>query len=267
MKIAVAGAAGRMGRKLLAAVQDHPHAELVGALCRGDSEALGEDAGRLIGRDALGVMITDDSEAVIKAADCIIDFTRPETTLTLAALTAQHQTAHVIGTTGLTDQQKQQLNACAEQTAMVHAHNFSVGVNLLLHLVEKTAKTIPEDQFDIEVLEMHHKHKVDAPSGTALSLGEAAARGRGRDLKEVACYAREGITGERPQGEIGFATLRGGDVIGDHTVMFASPFERIELTHKAQDRAVFAEGAVRAALWTQDKAPGHYSMKDVLNLD
>lgn len=266
MKIGIIGCAGRMGRTLVKDVYLHEGCELSGGTERSGSEYIGQTIGTLIGVETPNIFITDDTEALVTQSDAVIDFTTPENTLALAALTAKHKKAHIIGTTGLDESQHKALASFAEQTAIVHSHNMSVGVNILLDLVEKTAARLEADSCDIEIVEMHHRYKVDAPSGTALALGEAAAKGRNVALSDVACYAREGHTGARPTGEIGFATLRGGGVIGDHTVIFAGEDERIEITHKAGDRSIFAHGAVRAALWTKGQKPGLYSMKDVLGL-
>ena len=202
---------------------------------------------------------------MIAAVDVVIDFTIPAATLAHAKLAAEHGTAMVIGTTGLSEADMAEIAAAAENTAIVHAGNMSLGVNLLVVVAEQVAAALGSD-YDIEVLEMHHKHKIDAPSGTALMLGKAAAQGRGVDHGDAAVMSREGETGARPEGAIGYATLRGGDVIGDHSVIFAGPGERIELTHKAGDRRLFGAGAIRAALWTEGKAPGLYTMRDVLGL-
>ncbi|HEY9078641.1 4-hydroxy-tetrahydrodipicolinate reductase [Magnetovibrio sp.] len=263
MKIAIVGAAGRMGRMLIAAVLAADGADLAGGSEAAGHPDMGRDLGELIGADAVGVTLTSDPRALFEAADAVIDFTVPTATAAHAMLAAESGTALIIGTTGLDAAQQAAVDAAGEKTVIVQAANYSVGVNVLLGLVEKAAQILP-DAYDIEVLEMHHHHKVDAPSGTALALGHAAAAGRGVVLDEVACKARDGIVGARPRGEIGFATLRGGDVVGDHTVMFAGPGERVEITHKASSREVFAGGAVRAAQWASSQQPGVYSMKDVL---
>jgi len=265
MKIGIVGAAGRMGRMLIAAVQAADDIELAGGTEAPNHQDMGRDLGEMIGGEVAGVALTSDAKALFALADAIIDFTAPVATVAHAALAAQHGTALVIGTTGLDAGQQGAIDVAARKTAIVQAANYSVGVNVLLGLVEKAAQILP-DVYDIEVLEMHHHHKVDAPSGTALALGHAAAAGRGVALDDVACKARDGIVGTRPRGEIGFATLRGGDVVGDHTVMYAGPGERVEITHKASSRDVFANGAVRAALWSCSQPPGRYSMKDVLGL-
>ena len=265
MKIGIVGAAGRMGRMLVAAVQHADGAELAGGTEAAGHPDMDRDLGELAGIDAAGVMLSSDPRALFEAADAIIDFTVPQATAAHAALAAETGTSLVIGTTGLEVQHQDAIERAAEQVAVVQAANFSVGVNLLLGLVEQAARALPE-AYDIEVVEMHHRHKVDAPSGTALALGHAAAKGRDVDLDTVAQRVRDGITGERTMGDIGFATLRGGDVVGDHTVMYAGPGERVEITHKAASREIFANGAVRAALWTGMQKPGLYSMQDVLGI-
>ena len=265
MKIAIVGAAGRMGRMLIAAVQAAEDAELTGGSEAATHPDIGRDLGEMIGGESAGVVLSSDPRALFEIADAVIDFTVPTATAAHAGLAAEHGTALIIGTTGLDAAQQGVIDAAGEKAVIVQAANYSVGVNVLLGLVEKAAQTLP-DIYDIEVLEMHHHHKVDAPSGTALALGLAAAAGRDVQLDEVSCKARDGIVGARPRGEIGFATLRGGDVVGDHTVMFAGPGERVEITHKASSREVFAGGAVRAAQWACTQKPGLYAMKDVLGL-
>jgi len=220
----------------------------------------------LAGIGALDALVTDDALTLLTQVDGIIDFTVPAATLALAELTAQARIVHVIGTTGIDEAGNAQIRAAARHARIVKSGNMSLGVNLLAALVRKVAATLDED-YDIEIVEMHHKHKIDAPSGTALMLGEAAAQGRGIDLKSRAVRSRDGHTGARNAGDIGFATLRGGSVIGEHTVMFAGETERIELTHKASSREMFARGAVRAAMWAFDKKPGLYAMTDVLGLE
>lgn len=263
MKIGIVGAAGRMGRMLIAAVDAADGAVLAGGTEAAGHPDMGKDLGELAGLDTAGVVLSSDPKALFAAADAIIDFTVPTATAAHAALAGETGTVLVVGTTGMDDVQQGAVTAAADKAAIIQAANFSVGVNVLLGLVEKAAGILP-DAYDIEVLEMHHHHKVDAPSGTALALGQAAAAGRGVNLDDVACKARDGIVGARPRGEIGFATLRGGDVVGDHTVMYAGPGERVEITHKALSREVFANGAVRAAVWGCSQKPGLYSMKDVL---
>jgi len=265
MKIGVVGCAGRMGQMLVREIAATPGCTVAGGTERVGGPAVGKDIGLVAGIEALGVAVVDDPAVLFAEADAVIDFTSPEATERHAALAAQSETALIIGTTGIGPAQQASIAAAATHTPIIQAPNMSVGVNLLLALVEKVAGTLGED-YDIEIVEMHHRHKVDAPSGTALGLGRAAAAGRGVALDDVKQAVRDGHTGPRPRGEIGFATLRGGDVVGDHTVVFATDGERIELTHKASSRQVFAKGAVRAALWAADKQPGLYSMRDVLGL-
>ena len=265
MKIGVIGAAGRMGRMLIAEVLGHDGASLVGAVEGPGNEAIGRDAGLLAGVGDAGVAVGDDAGALFAAADAVLEFTSAEASLAHAALAASSRTIHVIGTTGLDPAQEAALAAAAKRTAIVWAPNMSLGVNLLMGLVERVAAAL-DDDYDIEIFEVHHRHKVDAPSGTALGLGAAAARGRGVELDDVAIRGRDGITGARARGAIGFASLRAGDVVGDHSVTFAADGERIELAHRATDRRIYARGALRAALWAQGKGPGLYSMSDVLGL-
>jgi 4-hydroxy-tetrahydrodipicolinate reductase len=262
-KIAIAGAAGRMGRMLIQAVQENPNAEVVAATEAPNSPFLGQDAGMVAGLGELGVAISDDINAAAAAADALIDFTIPVATMANLQACLANNCHQVIGTTGFTDEQKAELDAAATQQAMVMAPNYSVGVNLLLNLLKTASKTLG-DSVDIEIIEGHHRHKVDAPSGTALRMGEVIADSLGRDLKECAVYGREGITGERDRQTIGFATIRAGDLVGEHTAMFADIGERLELTHKASSRMTFASGAVRAACWVAGKEPGMYDMPDVL---
>jgi 4-hydroxy-tetrahydrodipicolinate reductase len=265
MKIGIVGCAGRMGRMLLGAVQATEGCEIAGGTEAPGAEAVGRDVGELIGLAPLGLAVGADPVELFAKADAVIDFTAPAATVAHAELAAQAKVAHVIGTTGLDAAQEKAIERAALHTAVVKAANMSLGVNLLLALVERVAATLTAD-YDIEVLEMHHRHKVDAPSGTALALGRAAAVGRGVDLDAVAQRVRDGMTGERRRGDIGFATLRGGDVAGEHAVIFAGEGERLELAHKASSREVFARGAVQAALWTRDRGPGLYAMRDVLGL-
>lgn len=264
LKVVIAGCSGRMGVALLTSVFADPAFTLHGALDSPTSKQIGLDAGALLGKET-GVKITANAEEAIQGADVLIDFTRPEATMAYLSVCQQHQVKTVIGTTGFTDAEKAQIAVAAHQIGIVFAPNMSVGVTLLINLVEQAAKVLKDD-FDIEVVEMHHKHKVDAPSGTALRLGEAAAAGIGEQLNDVAVYAREGVTGEREDGKIGFATLRGGDVVGDHTVIYAGTGERVELTHKASSRATFALGALRASKYLADKQNGLFDMRDVLGL-
>ena len=265
MRLVVVGAAGRMGRMLIRAVAETEGCRLVGAIEREGSAALGHDAGLLAGTGLLEVDVTDDPLPVFAQADGVLDFTTPAATAAFAALAAQARIVHVVGTTGLADAEFIKLEAAARHARIVQSGNMSLGVNLLAGLVRKVASTLGED-FDIEILEMHHRMKVDAPSGTALLLGEAAAKGRAVALADRSVRSRDGHTGARRPGDIGFATLRGGTVVGDHTVIFAGAGERVELSHRAEDRAIFARGAIRAALWAFDKKPGYYSMADVLGL-
>lgn len=261
--VGVFGAGGRMGRMLVQTIADEARTTLVGASERPGSAAVGSDAGTLAGTEPAGVPVTDTDDAVL-AADVAIEFTLPEVTLGHVAAAVAAKTPMVIGTTGLDAEQEAILAKAAETIPIVYAPNMSVGVNLLLALVEQVAASLGPDAWDIEIVEMHHNRKVDAPSGTAIGLGKAAAKGRNRPFEDVAVLSREGFTGPRETGEIGFATLRGGDVVGDHTVIFAGAAERIELTHKASDRKLFSSGAVQAAIWLSDKTPGLYSMRNVL---
>ena len=264
IKIAIAGCSGRMGRVLLECVANAPDLVLHAALEHGGSEFIGRDAGELIGA-ACGVKISADVEAALKGADALIDFTRPEGTLHHLEVCRRLGVNIVIGTTGFNAQQKALLGAAAQDIGIVFAPNMSVGVNLLFKLLE-TASRVLSEGYDIEIIEAHHRHKVDAPSGTALGLGEVVARTLGRDLAECAVYGREGVTGERDPSTIGFATVRGGDIVGDHTVLYAGIGERIEITHKASSRATFALGALRAARYLSENAAGMYDMQDVLDL-
>jgi 4-hydroxy-tetrahydrodipicolinate reductase len=266
MRLVVMGAAGRMGRMLIRTIGEMPGVAVAAALERPGSDALGKDAGTLAGIAALGVPISHDPLQAVVNADGILDFTAPQASVELAALAAQARIVHVIGTTGLSEGDLKKIDAAARHAVIVRSGNMSLGVNLLAALVERAAASLGPD-WDIEILEMHHKMKVDAPSGTALLLGEAAARGRNIALGERSVRSRDGHTGARREGDIGFATLRGGSVIGEHSVIFAGTSERLELTHRAEDRAIFARGAIRAALWGRGKKPGHYSMADVLGLN
>jgi 4-hydroxy-tetrahydrodipicolinate reductase len=265
MRLVVAGAAGRMGRVLIEIIRQTPGAHLAGAIEQPDSIAIGQDAGLLAGCGQMGVAISGDALAAVVGADGILDFTSPQSTVELAALAAQARIVHVIGTTGLNADHLAKLEAAARHAIIVRSGNMSLGVNLLAALVKKAARTLGPE-YDIEVIEMHHRMKVDAPSGTALLLGAAAAEGRGVTLEEHSIRARDGNTGLRGIGDIGFASLRGGTVIGDHKVIFAGPCERVELVHVAEDRSIFARGAVQAALWGKNQKPGLYSMADVLGL-
>jgi 4-hydroxy-tetrahydrodipicolinate reductase len=265
MRLAIMGAGGRMGQALVRAVSEQDGCQVAGGTEQPGSPLLGRDVGEVAGLASLGVELTDDPLSLIAKVDGIIDFTVPAATLQFADYAAQARIVHIIGTTGWSPEDEQRLEAAARHATIVKAGNMSLGVNLLTALAEQVAKAL-DDSFDIEVLEMHHKHKVDAPSGTALMLGEAAAKGRGVALDDKAVRSRDGITGARKKGDIGFATLRGGSVVGEHTVMFAGEGERIELTHIAGDRQIFARGAVKAALWAHGKPPGLYSMRDVLGI-
>lgn len=265
VKIGIAGCAGRMGQMLLNEVRATKGAALAGGTEQPGGTAIGKDVAALIGGAPTGAVVTDDPAALFARADVVIDFTAPAASVHHAQLAAAAGKAMVIGTTGLSVDQRAALAAAARAVPIVFAPNMSLGVNLLLALVEQAAAKLGPG-FDIEILELHHKHKVDAPSGTALALGEAAARGRGVALGDVAVRARDGHTGARPDGAIGFAVLRGGAAVGDHEVMFLGEAERIEISHRASSRRIYAQGAVRAALWLQGRPPGLFGMKDVLGL-
>ncbi|MFQ5785432.1 MAG: 4-hydroxy-tetrahydrodipicolinate reductase [Alphaproteobacteria bacterium] len=263
MKIGVAGCAGRMGRMLVRQVH-----ETLGCVVAGGCEApgaptLGADVGALAGVDPLGLAVTDDDRALFDAADAVLEFTSPAASAAHAALAAEAGAVHVVGTTGLDAGHEAALREAGRRVPVVWAPNMSIGVTLLMRLAERVAATLDAD-YDVEIVEMHHRHKVDAPSGTALGLGRAVAAGRGVALDAVAVRGRDGLTGARQRGAIGFASLRGGDVVGDHTVIFAADGERIELGHRASSRQIYARGAVRAALWAHGKPPGLYGMADVL---
>lgn len=264
LKVVIAGCSGRMGLALLDGVFADEALALYGGLERDGSSHVGRDAGESFGR-LTGVKVTDDIESALEGADVLVDFTRPEASMIYLEACQRHHVSMVIGTTGFSDAQKLAIKDASRNISIVFAPNMSVGVTLLINLVEQAAKVLNQG-YDIEIVEMHHRHKVDAPSGTALRLGEAAALGLGQDLKDCAIYAREGVTGEREAGKIGFATLRGGDVVGDHTVVLAGIGERVELTHKASSRATFALGALRAAKFLADKESGLFDMQDVLSL-
>ncbi|MGK2959861.1 MAG: 4-hydroxy-tetrahydrodipicolinate reductase [Candidatus Malihini olakiniferum] len=266
IRVAIAGAGGRMGCQLIQAVVQMEGADLGAALEREGSSLVNVDAGELAEQGALGVIVQDSLDAVRDDFDILIDFTRPEGTLTHLAFCRQHGKGIIIGTTGFDDSGKAAIGAAAQEIGIVFASNFSVGVNVMLKLLEKAA-TMMGDYTDIEILESHHRHKADAPSGTALAMGEAIAGALGRDLKTCATYAREGHTGKRVLNSIGFASLRAGDIIGEHTAMFADVGERIEISHKASNRMTFANGAVRAAIWLKDKKSGLFDMRDVLSLN
>jgi 4-hydroxy-tetrahydrodipicolinate reductase len=264
LKIAIAGASGRMGHMLIEAVQNADDAQLAGALDREGSASIGTDAAAFLGKPA-GVAIESDLAKGLANAEFLIDFTRPEGTLKHLEYCAAHGIKVIIGTTGFDEAGKAAIAAAAKTTAIVFAPNMSVGVNVTMKLLEMAAKNFSHG-YDIEIIEAHHRHKVDAPSGTALKMGEVIADALGRDLKDVAVYAREGVTGERDPSSIGFATIRGGDIVGDHTVLFAGIGERIEISHKSSSRASYASGSLRAARFLQDKKTGLYDMQDVLNL-
>jgi 4-hydroxy-tetrahydrodipicolinate reductase len=265
MKIAVVGAAGRMGQMLIRQIAHSEGCTLAGASEASGSKAIGRDAGEVAGIEANKVKIVADSAAAIGAADVVIDFTVPAATIAHARIAADQGVSVVIGTTGLDPQQTAAIHDCAKKVPILWAANMSLGINILMALVEKTASLL-DPGYDIEVLEMHHRHKIDAPSGTALALGRSAAAGRKVRLEDVWRRSRDGHTGARPAGEIGFATLRGGEEVGVHTVMFAAAGERLELSHRSFSRETYASGAVRAALWLQGRKPGLYGMKDVLGL-
>ena len=265
MKLAIMGASGRMGLELIRAVYEINGCEVAGGTEAPGAEAVGKDLGELAGIGLLGVAVTDQPLELFANIDGILDFTIPAASIAFVELAAQARIVHVIGTTGFTGEDEAKIEAAARHATIIKAGNMSLGVNLLTALTKKVAEALDED-FDIEVLEMHHRHKVDAPSGTALMLGEAAAQGRGIDLEDRSVRSRDGQTGARKSGDIGFATLRGGSVVGEHSVIFAAEGERLELTHKAADRGIFARGGVKAALWGKGKSPGLYSMMDVLGL-
>jgi 4-hydroxy-tetrahydrodipicolinate reductase len=265
MRLVVVGAAGRMGQALARAVHRTPGVTLTGAIEREGSPALGQDAGLAAGLGPIGVAITDDALPAFAAADGVLDFTAPAASVGFAGLAAQARLVHVVGTTGLSADDFQKLNAASRHSVLIQSGNMGLGVNVLAVLVEKAAKALGVD-YDIEIVEMHHRMKVDAPSGTALLLGEAAARGRGIDLADHSARARDGHHGVRREGDIGFASLRGGTVPGEHSVVFAGPGERIVLSHSAESRDNWANGAVTAALWGRGRKPGYYAMTDVLGL-
>ena len=263
--IVVNGVSGRMGQMLVRLIADSTAVRLVGALERSGHEWVGQDVGVALGGAALGVLVSDDTLEVMAKAQAVIDFTVPAATVAMAEIAAQARAVHVIGTTGLTDADLVKIKAAARHAVVVRAGNMSLGVNLLVQLTKKVAAALDED-FDIEIIEAHHRYKVDAPSGTALMLGEAAAEGRGVVLADVSDSGRDGITGARKRGDIGFSAVRGGDIVGEHDVMFAADGERIILRHMATDRAVFGRGALKAAIWGQGRKPGEYDMLDVLGL-
>lgn len=262
-RVAIAGAGGRMGRMLLNLASAHPDLTVTAAFEVAGHPVIGEDVGTLTGSGATGVAVTDDAAAALGASDVVIEFTLPEPSLEHLRLAAEHQCAVVLGTTGFSAEQQSEIDALTQKIALLQASNMSVGVTVLTQVVEDVARRLGA-AFDIELVETHHRRKKDAPSGTALTLAQAAARGRGADLDTWATHGRSGIVGERPDEEIGIMALRGGDVVGDHTVYFYGTGERLELTHRAQSREAFASGAVRAAAWIAGKAPGAYSIRDVL---
>ena len=267
MKLVVVGAGGRMGQTLIRTIHAMDGVVLSGAIEREASPHLGRDAGELAGVGPLGIKITDDPLPVFAEAEGVLDFTSPAASIAFAGFAAQARIVHVIGTTGCSVEDDEKIRAAARHATIVKSGNMSLGVNLLAVLVEQAARALGPDDFDIEIVEMHHKHKVDAPSGTALLLGDAAAEGRGIDLSANSARGRDGFTGPRVDGSIGFAALRGGSVIGDHSVILAGQGERITLSHQAEDRTIFARGAIKAALWAHGKKPGLYSMRDVLGLN
>lgn len=265
MGLVVVGAAGRMGKTLIRIIDETPGVHLAAAVERPGSPAVGSDAAVLAGLAPSGILVTDEPLAAFAAAEGVLDFTSPQASLDFADLAAQARIVHVLGTTGMGPDCDARIAAAARHARIVRSGNMSLGVNLLAVLVKQAARALGSD-WDLEILEMHHRHKVDAPSGTALLLGRAAAEGRGINLADHSVRTRDGHTGARPEGTIGFATLRGGSVIGDHTVMLAGEGEMIELSHRALDRSIFARGAVKAALWARSRKPGLYSMLDVLGL-
>jgi 4-hydroxy-tetrahydrodipicolinate reductase len=266
IRVGIAGCAGRMGQMLLKLLVTAPGVLVVGGTERRGSHVLGRDLGALTGGEPLGITIGDNAEPLFEGSDVVVDFTSPSATAIHAGLAAKTGTAHVVGTTGLDSDQMSAISRAAQRVPIVMASNMSLGVNLLEQVVEEVARILDTD-WDIEIVEMHHRHKVDAPSGTALSLGDAAARGRNVQLRRVARRGRDGQVGPRVKGEIGFTAIRGGDVVGDHAVIFAADGERIEISHKASNREIFARGAVKAVLWAAGKRPGLYSMKDVLGFN
>jgi 4-hydroxy-tetrahydrodipicolinate reductase len=265
MRLVVAGAAGRMGRAVIRAIAETDGVVLAGALDAPSGGSIGQDSGELAGLGRNGVAVSADAPALLAGTDGVVDFMIPAATVALAEQSSARGLVHVIGTTGLTPADEKAIAAAAARAPIVKSGNMSLGVNLLAALVKQVASKL-DDAFDIEIVEMHHNRKIDAPSGTALLLGAAAAAGRGVDLGGRSVRARDGYTGARPRGDIGFATLRGGTVVGEHSVIFAGPYERIELVHRAEDRMIFARGAVKAALWARGQKPGLYGMADVLGL-
>jgi 4-hydroxy-tetrahydrodipicolinate reductase len=265
LRVVIAGAGGRMGRTLIHAVAANKAVTLAGAVDAPASAVIGRDAGELAGLGKNGISVVADAAPLLRSADALIEFTIPAATLAFAELAANAGLVHVIGTTGHSAEEDAVIAKAASRAIIVKSGNMSLGVNLLAALVKRVAKTLNDD-YDIEIVEMHHNKKIDAPSGTALMFGRAAAAGRGVDLAQRSVRGRDGMTGARCAGDIGFASLRGGTVVGEHSVIFAGPAERIELTHRAEDRMIFARGALHAALWARGKKPGLYSMADVLGL-
>jgi 4-hydroxy-tetrahydrodipicolinate reductase len=265
MRVVIAGAGGRMGRTLIAAIAATKGLALAGAVDAPGSALIGRDSGELAGLGPNGIKVTSDVAALLRDADGLIEFTIPAATLALAELTAAAGKVHIIGTTGHSAEEEAMIAKAAKRAPIVKSGNMSLGVNLLVALTKRVAETLDED-YDIEIVEMHHNKKIDAPSGTALMLGRAAAEGRSINLAQHSARGRDGVTGARTVGDIGFASLRGGTVVGEHSVIFAGPAERVELVHRAEDRMIFARGALHAALWARGKAPGLYSMADVLEL-
>ncbi|WP_181359676.1 4-hydroxy-tetrahydrodipicolinate reductase [Vibrio splendidus] len=266
VRIAIAGAAGRMGRNLVKAAHQNSEASVGAGSERPESSLVGVDVGELCGEGCFDVALVDDLSKAIEEFDVIVDFTAPVSTLANIELCKRHGKKLIIGTTGFSEEEKQVIDAASKEMPIVMAPNYSVGVNLVFKLLEKAAKVMG-DYCDVEIVEAHHRHKVDAPSGTAIGMGEAIAGAMGNDLNDIAVWSREGITGERTKDEIGFATIRAGDIIGEHTAMFADIGERVEITHKATDRMTFANGAIKAAVWLNDKPAGFYTMTDVLGLN
>jgi 4-hydroxy-tetrahydrodipicolinate reductase len=265
MRLIVAGAGGRMGRTLVKAIAETKGLTLAGAIDAPGSAVIGRDSGELAGLGANGIAVTADPAPLLASADGLIDFTIPAATVAFAELTARNGKVHIIGTTGLSGENEKLIAEAGKKAVIVKSGNMSLGVNLLAALTKRVAKTL-DDSFDIEIFEMHHNKKIDAPSGTALMFGRAAAEGRGVDLAKRSARGRDGETGARKPGDIGFASLRGGTVVGEHSVIFAGPAERIELVHRAEDRMIFARGALHAAAWARSQKPGLYSMADVLGL-
>lgn len=264
MKIAITGITGKMGTAVAKKVLVNDITDISGALAHRDTKKVGLDIGKIIGLEDIGIDSTDNLDKIVKDCEVIIDFSAPELTLKCAKLAAKHNKILVSGTTGLTEDQKQELRDISKDCVIIWSSNMSIGVNLLMNLSQQVAKLLHSD-YDVEVFEMHHRNKVDAPSGTALCLGEAVAKGRNLNFGEVSRKTRDGIIGKRADNEIGFCSMRGGDVIGDHSVIFAGDGERVELTHKASNRDIYALGAIRAAIWAKGKENGFYSMRDVLS--